>query len=159
MNLCLNCGKETGNPKFCSRNCSASYGNRKSPKRKSTHTKICSICGNKKHYQSKICKRCFTRKEWDKASESAIKDYVLDGFASSEKYNRIREWAKKIIKASGKEKKCEICGFDIEVEVCHKKPISSFGKDSLLKDVNSLENLIYLCPNHHIMLDKGLLKL
>ena len=32
MNLCLNCGKETTNPKFCSRSCSATFNNKKREK-------------------------------------------------------------------------------------------------------------------------------
>ncbi len=56
-------------------------------------------------------------------------------------------------------KKCKICGFDHYVEVCHIKPISKFSKEQMVSEVNNLNNLVYLCPNHHILLDKGLLSL
>lgn len=54
---------------------------------------------------------------------------------------------------------CAICDFDVIVEVCHIKAVSDFTKDSPLREVNALSNLIYLCPNHHAMFDKGLLEL
>lgn len=57
------------------------------------------------------------------------------------------------------EKKCKICNFDIAVEVAHIKPISKFKETALMEEVNSMNNLIYLCPNHHTMFDMGLIKL
>lgn len=48
------------------------------------------------------------------------------------------------------EGKCAVCSFDSVVEVCHIFPRCLGGSDDL-------ENLILLCPNHHTMLDKGLL--
>ena len=45
MNKCLTCGKETTNPKFCSRSCSASYNNRQYPKRGDGRPKYCKNCG------------------------------------------------------------------------------------------------------------------
>ena len=43
MITCLSCGNETKNPKFCSKSCSASYNNKKFPKRKPEHK--CIDCG------------------------------------------------------------------------------------------------------------------
>ena len=42
MRNCDNCGKETSNPRFCSKSCSAVKTNKESPKRKITRT--CSKC-------------------------------------------------------------------------------------------------------------------
>lgn len=156
MNNCLECGKETNNPKFCSCHCSVIYWNKKQPKRKCT-TNICPNCGNKKYPQSRLCQKCNIDSIWKNAMESKIKDYFRDDSPSRSKYNDIRKWARKLMEFSGKKKECEICGFDIHVEVCHKIPIYSFPEDSLMKEVNSLDNLVYLCPNHHIMFDKGLI--
>ena len=60
---CLNCNKETNNPKFCNRSCSAIYNNRAFPKRKkgiSDRIKVCKNCGkeyrgNARKYCSNIC--------------------------------------------------------------------------------------------------------
>jgi len=43
------------------------------------------------------------------------------------------------------------------VEVCHVREISSFPETALMGEVNSLDNLKYLCPNHHKLLDKKLI--
>ena len=46
---CLNCGKETTNPKYCSKSCSATHTNILYPKRKTK--KKCSVCGYDKHVE------------------------------------------------------------------------------------------------------------
>lgn len=53
---------------------------------------------------------------------------------------------------------CEICGYNAIVEIAHVKAVSSFSKDTTVKTVNELSNLIGLCPNHHREYDKGLLE-
>jgi len=58
---------------------------------------------------------------------------------------------------SYKDKKCEICGYEKHVEVCHRKPVSEFSEDSLISEINHIDNLIGLCPNHHWEFDHGLL--
>jgi len=48
-----------------------------------------------------------------------------------------------------KTKKCAICGWEeAPTDLCHIVPQKEGGSDSL-------ENLIFLCPNHHRMLDYG----
>ena len=44
---------------------------------------------------------------------------------------------------------CAKCGYDKHVELAHIKPISKFGDESKLSDVNSENNVIQLCPNCH----------
>ena len=63
--------------------------------------------------------------------------------------------ARKLLEESGREQKCAICGFSEYVEACHIKAISSFPLDTKIKDVNNLDNLVYLCPNHHILFDRN----
>ena len=58
-----------------------------------------------------------------------------------------------------KEPKCAVCGYKTYVEVCHIKPIKEFEKTAKIKEINSKDNLVYLCPNHHKELDLGLIKL
>ena len=55
--------------------------------------------------------------------------------------------------------KCAICGYDKHVEVAHIKSVSSFTDESLISEINSIDNLIGLCPNHHWEYDKGILDL
>ncbi len=49
---------------------------------------------------------------------------------------------------------CVHCGHTGSTQVCHIKPISEFNKLSLIEEINDLSNLIGLCPNCHIDLDK-----
>lgn len=56
-------------------------------------------------------------------------------------------------------KSCTVCGYDVHVEVCHIKPISSFPQTATVAEVNDLTNLVGLCPNHHYEFDHGLIKL
>jgi len=56
MNYCLNCGNETTNPKFCSKNCAGIINNSLYPKRKTT--KFCRVddCKNtRSSWKSTLC--------------------------------------------------------------------------------------------------------
>ncbi|MBV6425320.1 MAG: hypothetical protein NAOJABEB_03137 [Steroidobacteraceae bacterium] len=48
--------------------------------------------------------------------------------------------------------KCVICGFEFYVQVHHITPVADGG-------TNDFSNLITLCPNHHVMADRGALNL
>lgn len=52
---------------------------------------------------------------------------------------------------------CVVCSYDTYVECCHLKPICEFPDTALLSDVNSVGNLVFLCPNHHKEFDTGTL--
>lgn len=54
---------------------------------------------------------------------------------------------------------CSNCGYSKHIQLCHIKPIKDFSDDTLLKDVNSPDNIIQLCPNCHWEFDHGLLNL
>ena len=74
------------------------------------------------------------------------------------KYHNIRINARKVMRDNNIEKVCKVCGYSKYVEVCHIKAIFEFDENCLIKDINSLSNLVYLCPNHHIELDLSQLK-
>lgn len=44
-------------------------------------------------------------------------------------------------------------------EVCHIKPVNGFSDESLVSEINDINNLVALCPNHHWEFDHGLLQL
>jgi len=55
---------------------------------------------------------------------------------------------------------CAICGYTNHYEICHIKSVSSFPPDALIvKEINNINNLIALCPNHHWEFDNDILKL
>ena len=71
----------------------------------------------------------------------------------------IRELARKAYIASGKPMGCFVCGYTHHVQVCHKKAVSDFDDKALVKEINDIDNLVALCPNHHWEFDNKILKL
>lgn len=147
-NYCINCGKiiEVGNQrvsyvkkkKFCNSSCSAMYNNTKKIKK----IKIKKVRVYAYTITTKTKKELFSnRKNWQCARSS------------------IQKHARKIFYESSVPKECCVCGYKLHVEVCHKKPVSSFSEDSLITEINNIDNLAGLCPNHHWEFDNGLLQL
>ncbi len=153
MTHCLNCNKETTNPKFCSRSCAATYNNKKFPKRKPENN--CKKCGQIITSGRSLCEDCNTYFQWlDKnLSEVLVKDAAHPSWV----YAKVRGYARTYFHKHNPNASCKVCGYDKHIEVCHIKPISSFGPDDKLSEINSLDNLIGLCPNHHWELDNGAL--
>lgn len=60
---------------------------------------------------------------------------------------------------SGKPLKCKVCGYDKHVEIAHIKAVSEFSDKTLIGEINSIDNLVALCPNHHWEYDNGILKI
>jgi len=71
----------------------------------------------------------------------------------------IRKHAQWVYQKNNGDKTCKVCGYDKHIQVCHIKSVSSFGDDDLITDINSFDNLIGLCPNHHWEYDNGYLVL
>lgn len=148
MKKCQCCKKPTDNPKFCSRSCAAKTTN-KIPKRKK-QINYCSLCGKETgFFRRKFCQSCNPmNKDWTR---------ITYGEATSkrkyQKNSRIRSLARNSYKHSHKPQCCIICGYNKHFEVCHVKPISSFPDTATISEINDLDNLIALCPNHHWELD------
>lgn len=64
-----------------------------------------------------------------------------------------------LIKKSDKPCKCAICGYDKHIEIAHIKAVSEFDDSVTIAEINSIDNLIALCPNHHWEYDNGILTL
>ena len=69
----------------------------------------------------------------------------------------IRKLADMIFKKSNKPQKCAICGYDKHTEIAHIKAVSEFSDDVFISEINDINNLVALCPNHHWEFDNGLL--
>lgn len=163
MQKCLNCNSYTDNPKFCCKSCSAIFNNSKNPKRKKRKWH-CEKCGEVKDRPSSNARTC------DECRDIKIElKYMTIGelrlaYRESGKQNRnthtyIRERARRILHENNLLLKCSVCGYDKHVEACHIKPVASYGDDTVISDINSIGNLISLCPNCHWELDHGLLKI
>ena len=152
--FCLNCKTlievspndktyEIKKRKFCNHSCAAIYANHKHPKRKK-QVKICPQC--KKVNQSihavkgKICRNCYyinIRKELENCTDRTFPR------------NKINKHAQAIYRESGQLHKCQVCGYDFAIQICHIKPVKQFPKNTPYKTINKLSNLIALCRNCH----------
>ena len=154
--ICVNCNKETSNPKFCSRSCSNSYNNTLFPKREKEST--CILCRVAIHSPRKYCSDCWKSitSEENKTKRTLLECQNLRKYQVN---SDIRSRARRAYEKSGKQKQCFVCGYSAHYEVCHIVSISSFSCAATISEINSLDNLVALCPNHHWELDNGLLKL
>lgn len=69
----------------------------------------------------------------------------------------IRKIAKKNFELANKQYKCAVCGYNKHAEIAHIKAVSDFDDSTTIEEINSPDNLIGLCPNHHWEYDNGLL--
>lgn len=157
MTKCLTCNEDTSNPKFCSRSCAAIYNNKLFPKKKRIRKLYkCIVCDVQMTNDRKYCDEHNPQKvDWSKVT---IADTLYTNTYASNSYARIRDNAKCLYKRSDKPKKC-LCGYDKHYEVCHIKAIKDFDKNTPISVVNSLNNLVALCPNCHWEFDHNILHL
>lgn len=114
----------------------------------------CRRCGKEVEYHAaKFCKECINT-GWDKtypelpyALRTLGYELKLNKHTGANKFNKIRGWARFYNKENIK--KCERCGYEKHVEVCHKRAINDFPLETLLTEINSKNNLLFLCPNCH----------
>lgn len=143
--ICNQCSKEfkrrvhsISDKNFCSVSCA----NKSKPKRKLT--KKCKLCDNLIKSGYTYCKTC-----WDEKAQM-IANRTFGSFKYlryANRYSQIREHARKISKDLPNV--CAHCGYDKHVEVCHKKHIPDHSDDTLIKEINDIDNLIKLCKNCH----------
>lgn len=136
---------------FCSRSCAGIYNNKAYPKRKPEGN--CKTCSKVIKSGYTYCKDCRTKTMSKKrifGDDATLADvYNSNGFKCNG-WGNVRYWSRAIIKQHNITQ-CQHpdCVYDKHVQVCHKRPISDFPLDTLVSEVNSLDNLIVLCPNHH----------
>lgn len=167
--VCVNCSKKFYRRKseivgniFCGSSCSAIYNN--SERIRTKKVKVlrnqCS-CGGVKYRKSINCNSC-TLTNRKKLAEEQVKAKTLKEIKLSyngntdRAYGRVNAWARRYNELE--HRLCKLCGYKKYVEICHLKSISKFSDDSTVGVINSKDNLVYLCPNHHKELDLGLLK-
>ena len=126
---------------------------------------ICKKCGKEIEYtklkyfdnvyhKRKLCNDCI-----EKIDNKTKGEYFFGKKYWQQARNNITTHAQNTYKRNNGPRKCFVCGYDKYVEICHKKPVSKFEDSATIKEINSMDNLVALCPNHHKELDLGLLKL
>lgn len=67
----------------------------------------------------------------------------------------ISRHARSVLLQARPEKHCERCEYSLHVQACHRRSVASFALTATIAEVNALDNLVWLCPNHHWELDNG----
>lgn len=137
---------------FCSSSCSAIFNNK--IYRKKEHFNKCVKCGEKTDKsRARYCNLCSKNESLIPRLEKTIAE--MENPTQRTRYSPIRLHARHITKKLSQV--CKKCSYDKHVETCHIKGVSTFSKDTKMDIVNSLDNLVLLCPNCHWELDHGLL--
>jgi hypothetical protein len=161
---CCQCQKEFQRPinsyrsksgkQFCSSSCSATFTNKTAIKR--PRKMVCKKCPKPILSGYIYCENCYI------AKHRLANKTLLEAIGSrndANKYTGIRGNARKIFKDSAIPLCCLVCGYTNHVEISHKRGIASFPLETLVSEVNSIDNLMPLCPNHHWEFDNGFLML
>lgn len=150
MNNCLHCGTETANAKYCSRSCANRVNGSLFPSRKRID-RNCKHCAAALQTRRTTCDNCNPSfVDWQTVSLYELKSKALQQYAG-----QIRSLARVAYRKSSQPKACVICGYATHYEVCHVRAISEFTPTDSVADVNALNNLVALCPNHHWEFDNG----
>lgn len=67
--------------------------------------------------------------------------------------------ARATFSSSGRPKQCYICDYCNHVEICHVLAVACFSDSAFIWEINSIGNLVALCPTHHWEFDNGYLEL
>lgn len=118
---------------------------------------MCKKCGMWCGSGRKYCKDCRIKIKQDLKEQSLQakkSDAIYLAGEISNRYAKIRYHAREMY--SKELTKCERCGYDKHVEICHIKGIKQFSEESTIKEINDRSNIIGLCPNCHWEFDHGL---
>jgi hypothetical protein len=146
---------------------------------------FCERCGDEVNYQVRadrsggfrkvrFCKECRVivghetqlqnKKEqgvltWDLVSEMTKKE-LLDYYKGSPYWFKVKMTghAQTIWRHTKRPNVCVVCGFE-HINISHIKDVRDFDMETKIGAINSPDNLVGLCPNHHWLFDRGLLKL
>jgi len=143
--------------RFCDRACAASHNNR-NRKPRSQSSRSCPRCGGLRSARAQLCQKC-------QAEAATLIATVTKGELKNSRNgyqnfrSAIRQHAMAAYVRSGRPLRCSVCDYAAHVDICHIQAVSAFPDDALISEINSPENLVALCPNHHWEYDHDLLKL
>lgn len=168
---CLVCGisfyrpkgsKPTGNT-FCSSSCAATWNN-KGKQRNPPKPRECVKCNisffRSNDEKSNICSDCRLEITTSKniTLEECVEKISVKGKHPSWKGVYVRQHNSSFNRDL-KKLPCQKCGYSTHVELAHIKPVSSFSNTAYLNEINSSDNILVLCRNHHWEFDHGFLNL
>lgn len=148
MNQCQNknCNKQTNNPRFCSRSCSAIVTGTESPKRK--RTKTCKICNILIRSEKTFCSyNCYSK---GRSKRKAIKPVG---------YERLKNFRTRLKQQSVDYKggKCSLCGYNKCIKALEFHHTDPNQKDFVISGISKafesikyeLDKCILVCANCH----------
>lgn len=171
-NICKQCRKviqvadgqkisEVRKKQFCNGSCAQTYNNKKRI-RTNRVNKECSTCGSDMTYIRGRAKWCANCPECSKNHKEIKANKWYRKMGQKQKHDsNFREvglHARRTLERAGREKVCKRCGYNIHVEAAHIKPVRKFESTTLLAIINKIDNLTYLCKNHHWEFDHGFLQ-
>ena len=175
-NICKGCGSiieikemekvhSVKHRKFHNQSCAAIYNNAHrilKIKEKMDKRRLCPDCGQIKiDDRSDVCQQCYRILNGKLNSLGKLTKAEIFNKRTNYQSARssIRAWAQEVYMKSDKPKCCHVCKYTLHFDVCHIKKVSEFPDDALISEINAIDNLIALCPNHHWEFDHNLLKL
>jgi predicted restriction endonuclease len=111
-------------------------------------------CGATVHYQTTLCRSCTAKQKREIALDRTL--------AQVKSENNSKRWTDHVRYFSREMYKdvlttCSLCEYNKHVEIAHIKDVSTFPDSATIREVNSENNVMGLCPNHHWEFDAGLL--
>lgn len=139
--LCLNCGKETKNAKFCSHSCSTITANKTKGKRIRQRYPNCAYCG--KELISNTRKHCSQKCNGLHQQQERFAKIIEEGIIHPKGVFRNSYLAKGFVKYY-RGYKCSICGIS---EWCNKPLMLILDHINGIPDDWNIENLRLVCSN------------
>jgi hypothetical protein len=164
---------------YCGLSCASTHFNIKRrenlPSKPKFKTGSCRVCGtdflrpllaDQKNYSQKTyCDNCREAKKIETYKSKGYSCTRVDLRTKGELFESRKNWqsartairnhANIVLQTSKQEPECKVCGYAKHVEVCHIKSVSEFTDEALIGEINALNNLVYLCPNHHWEFDNN----
>ena len=151
--ICKNCGNiikvkdnqriyDVKIKKFCNSSCSTSFNNKNR------------ITGQQSKKEIKVKENKINPNSISHLTKGELYKRNKDNFSSR---SAICKNARIVYRNSKKDKCCLVCKYDKYYEVCHIKPVSEFTNDAKISEINDINNLAALCPNHHKEYDNNLI--
>ena len=163
-NVCLFCSKViepkiteklsiTKRKRYCDVKCSSAS------RKRECKCVPCIYCGKplKRHLKKFCTKSCASRSRG--ILQSITKGDLFSkrsGYQSAR--SAIQRDARTVYLWSKRKLECLICGYSKHVDIAHIKPVSDFDDACTVAEINAMDNLVSLCPNHHWEFDHGFLK-
>ena len=144
--------------KFCNQSCAQSFNNAVRY-RKNRVKRVCTDCGGDMTYlphKTKFrvrCPQCASTYKERKADAWYKKTAKKKKKDSS--FREIGLHARRTLERAGAEKECLHCTYSLHVEAAHLRAVRTFKPTNLLRTINRLENLVYLCRRCHWEFDHG----